>query len=123
MRRELGQLSLADGLVEGGAGRNRQLEKIAALVDWAAFERLLGDLEAAPVGQPSYGPLILFRCLLLAQWYGLSDPALAEALLGPALVPPLRRPRAGRPGARPLDLLALSHGAGRAPAASGCSPS
>ena len=33
MRRELGQLSLADGLVEGGAGRNRQLEKIAALVD------------------------------------------------------------------------------------------
>jgi hypothetical protein len=41
MRRELGQLSLADGLVEGGAGRNRQLEKIAALVDWAAFERLL----------------------------------------------------------------------------------
>ena len=37
MRRELGQLSLADGLVEGGAGRNRQLEKIAALVDWTAF--------------------------------------------------------------------------------------
>jgi hypothetical protein len=32
MRRELGQLSLADGLVEGGAGRNRQLEKIAVLV-------------------------------------------------------------------------------------------
>ena len=80
MRRELGQLSLADGLVEGGAGRNRQLEKIAALVDWAAFERLLGDIYAAPVGRPSYGPLILFRCLLLAQWYGLSDPALEEAL-------------------------------------------
>jgi hypothetical protein len=27
MRRELGQLSLADGLVEGGAARNRQLER------------------------------------------------------------------------------------------------
>jgi hypothetical protein len=36
MRRELGQLSLADGLAGGGAGRNRQLEQIAALVDWAA---------------------------------------------------------------------------------------
>ena len=40
MRRELGQLSLADGLVEGGAGRNRQLERLASLVDWTGFERL-----------------------------------------------------------------------------------
>ena len=59
MRRELGQLSLADGLVEGGAGRNRELEQIAALVDWAAFERLLGAVYAAPVGRPSYGPVVL----------------------------------------------------------------
>jgi transposase, IS5 family len=80
MRRELGQLSLADGLVEGGAGRNRQLEKIAALVDWVAFERLLGAVYAAPVGRPSYGPLVLLRCLLLQQWYRLSDPGLEEAL-------------------------------------------
>ena len=79
MRRELGQLSLADGLVEG-AGRNRQLEKIAALVDWAAFEGLLGEVYAAPVGRPSYGPLVLLRCLLLQQWYRLSDPGLEEAL-------------------------------------------
>jgi hypothetical protein len=33
MRRELGQLSLADGLVARGARRNRQLERIAALVE------------------------------------------------------------------------------------------
>ena len=79
MRRELGQLSLADGLVEG-AGRNRQLERIAALVDWAAFERLLGDVYAAPVGRPSYGPVVLMKCLLLQQWYRLSDPGLEEAL-------------------------------------------
>jgi transposase, IS5 family len=79
MRRELGQLSLADGLVEG-AGRNRQLAKIAALVDWPAFERLLGDIYAAPVGRPSYGPLVLLKCLLLQQWYRLSDPGLEEAL-------------------------------------------
>jgi transposase, IS5 family len=80
MRRELGQLSLADGLVEGGAGRNRQLERIAALVEWPAFERLLGEVYAAPVGRPSYGPLVLLRCLLLQQWYRLSDPGLEEAL-------------------------------------------
>jgi IS5 family transposase len=80
MRRELGQLSLADGLVEGAAGRNRQLDKIAALVDWARFEQLLGEVYAAPVGRPSYGPVVLMRCLLLQQWYGLSDPGLEEAL-------------------------------------------
>jgi IS5 family transposase len=80
MRRELGQLGLADGLVGGGAGRNRQLERIAALVDWPAFERLLGDIYAAPVGRPSYGPLVLLKCLLLQQWYRLSDPGLEEAL-------------------------------------------
>jgi IS5 family transposase len=80
MRRELGQLSLADGLVEGGAGRNRELEQIAALVEWAAFERLLGAVYAAPVGRPSYGPVVLLKCLLLQQWYRLSDPGLEEAL-------------------------------------------
>jgi IS5 family transposase len=80
MRRELGQLSLADGLVAGGAGRNRQLEKITALVDWTAFERLLGAIYAAPVGRPSYGPVVLMKCLLLQQWYRLSDPGLEEAL-------------------------------------------
>ena len=80
MRRELGQLSLADGVVAGGAGRNRQLERIAALVDWTGFERLLGEVYAAPVGRPSYGPLVLLRCLLLQQWYRLSDPGLEEAL-------------------------------------------
>jgi IS5 family transposase len=79
MRRELGQLSLADGLVEG-AGRNRQLERIAALVDWSSFQKLLGEVYAAPVGRPSYGPLVLLRCLLLQQWYRLSDPGLEEAL-------------------------------------------
>jgi IS5 family transposase len=80
MRRELGQLSLADGLVEDGAGRNRQLERIAGLVDWAAFECLLGEVYAAPVGRPSYGPVVLLKCLLLQQWYRLSDPGLEEAL-------------------------------------------
>ena len=67
-------------MVAGGAGRNRQLERIAALVDWTGFERLLGEVYAAPVGRPSYGPLVLLRCLLLQQWYRLSDPGLEEAL-------------------------------------------
>lgn len=39
-----------------------------------------GMVYAAPVGRPSYGPLLLLKCLLLQQWYGLSDLDLEEAL-------------------------------------------
>jgi hypothetical protein len=42
---------LADGLVDGGAGRDGRLQKIAARVDWAAFERLSGELYAAPASR------------------------------------------------------------------------
>lgn len=77
MRRAFGQLSLADGLV---AGRSGVLDRIAGLVDWTALETLLGDVHAAAVGRPGYGPLVLLRCVLLQQWYGLSDPGLEEAL-------------------------------------------
>jgi IS5 family transposase len=49
-------------------------------VDWEGLERVLGAVHAAPVGRPGYGPLVLVRCLLLQQWYGLSDPGLEEAL-------------------------------------------
>jgi hypothetical protein len=59
LRRELGQPCLADGLVAGGAGRSRQRKSITALVDWPAFERLLGEICAAPVGRPSRGPVFL----------------------------------------------------------------
>jgi hypothetical protein len=48
-------------------------------MDWAPMERLLAPLRA-PRGQPGYPPLALFRALLLAQWYQLSDPGLEEAL-------------------------------------------
>jgi hypothetical protein len=45
-----GQLSLADRLVDVGAGPNRQLEMIAALVEWAAFGRLGGTSRGASAG-------------------------------------------------------------------------
>jgi transposase, IS5 family len=79
MRRELGQLSLADGLVEG-AERNRQLAKIAALVDWTAFERLLGQVYAARVGRPSYGPVCCSGACCCSSGTGCPTPGLEEAL-------------------------------------------
>ena len=70
----------AFGLLPAGLGRNARLERIARAFDWAALERLVAGIYAAPTGRPSYPPLGLFKALLLQQWYGLSDPALEEAL-------------------------------------------
>jgi hypothetical protein len=48
---ELGQLSLADGLGESGAGRNGSWRRSRRWVERAAFERLLGRLYPAPARQ------------------------------------------------------------------------
>jgi IS5 family transposase len=77
--REIGQLSLADGLVEGG--RNASLERIAELVDWVPIGVLLSGVHASVRGPKSYPPLMMLKALLLQQWHGLSDPEL-EAMLG-----------------------------------------
>ena len=64
-----------NGSVEGGAGRNRQREAMAALIDWMAFERLLGAIDAAPAGRRASGAT---QGLLLQQWYRLPDPELED---------------------------------------------
>ena len=77
--REVGQLSLADGLI--GRGRKRSpLDRLSGIMDWLSFERLLGGIYGSRRGRPSYPPVVLLKCLLLQQWYGLSDPGLEEAL-------------------------------------------
>jgi IS5 family transposase len=78
--RELGQLSLADHLVAGAAPANRFLERTSALVDWQAVAEVLAPLRSGALGAPAYPAMVLFKALLLQQWYGLSDPALEEAL-------------------------------------------
>ena len=78
--RVLGQASLAEALISPKAGGNARLQRIAELVGWSSFAALLSDLHASDVGRRSWPPLLMFRCLLLQQWYGLSDPAAEEAL-------------------------------------------
>jgi transposase, IS5 family len=81
MHRQVGQLSLADGLVAAtGIGGNRRLERIERLLDWARLAQVVAPIYAAPTGRPSYPPLLMVKALLLQQWYGLSDPGLEEAL-------------------------------------------
>jgi len=75
------QLGFADAFLADKAGQNRRLERIAALIDWRAIEALLpGAVANGGPGRPAYAGLAMFKALLLAQWYCLSDPGLEEAM-------------------------------------------
>lgn len=77
MQKQVGQLGLADGLVEGV---KNFLTDVDARVDWHLVECELSGIYSSRTGRPSYPLLVLFKALLLQQWYSLSDPGLEEAL-------------------------------------------
>jgi transposase, IS5 family len=76
----MNQASFVDAFLPPEFGRNSRLEKISSFLDWTAIERLLKGLRSGEQGRPPYAALAMFKALLLQQWYGLSDPALEEAL-------------------------------------------
>jgi IS5 family transposase len=62
-------------------GRDDPLSKIDALLDWVAFSSILKrGLGRSGLGPSGYEPLVLFKCLLVGHWHGLSDPKLERAL-------------------------------------------
>lgn len=62
-------------------GADDVLTKIDALMDWPAFSPILKrGLGRSGDGPAGYDPLVLFKCLLIGQWHGLSDPKLERAL-------------------------------------------
>jgi IS5 family transposase len=79
--KQTGQPSFVDALMPKGAGANAALDRLAGLVKWYRFEKLIGHLrdEKGP-GHPGYPVLVLFRALLLQSLYGLSERELEEAL-------------------------------------------
>src|SRR5512133_1783802 len=79
-RRDLRQVSFADGLVNQRAGRNSWMDEIDKLIDWSAGVKLLDGIYGSDEGRPSYPLLTYVKLLLLQQWYGLSDPGLEEAV-------------------------------------------
>lgn len=80
VERNLAQLSLVDHLVAKAVPSNGFLERTAALIDWRLVAAVLAPLRSGGMGAPSYPVMVLFKALLLQQWYGLSDPGLEEAL-------------------------------------------
>lgn len=77
---ERDQGSFVDALASSKLGRNARLDRMAAQVQWDRFETLLRQLEPDGAGRPPFDPLLMFKALLLQQWYALSDAQLEEAL-------------------------------------------
>lgn len=75
------QPGLAEAFLHPSLGHNPQLDDIARHIDWEALEAVLAQLRPGKRGAPPYPALMMFRALLLQQWYGLSDPGLEQALL------------------------------------------
>lgn len=76
-RRRIGQETLRLSCQAGGVS---SLDRLADLIDWTPIEVLLSDIHAAAKGEPAWPPLALFKAMLIATWYDLSDVKLAEAL-------------------------------------------
>lgn len=74
------QVGFVEAFASQRLGRNDRLDRIAEAVKWYRFEKLLKRLKPEGAGRPPYDPLVMFRALLLAQLYDLSDAALEEAL-------------------------------------------
>lgn len=60
--------------------RETELDRILTLLNWRPLGYRLEKLCRKEDGRPPYPALTMFRSLLLAQWYGLGDRDLEEAL-------------------------------------------
>ena len=79
--KQTGQPSFMEALLPKGSGANAALDRLASLVKWYRFEKLLAHLrDQGGPGRPGYPVLVLFRALLLQSLYGLSDRELEDAL-------------------------------------------
>ena len=56
------------------------LDELWSALDFSVPSQLLSSVYAAAKEEPAWPPLALFKALLLATWYDLSDVRLAEAL-------------------------------------------
>jgi transposase, IS5 family len=77
-RRRIGQEAFSFG--SPGVGRRCSLDDLNDLIDWGPIEQQLAIVSSSAKGEPAWPPLALFKAMLLAMWYDLSDVKLAEAL-------------------------------------------
>ena len=74
------QKTFFDIAVEHKVSKEHILMKINRLINWKPFEKKLSKLYHPQIGRPSYPPLMMFKILLLQQWYNLSNLEAEEAI-------------------------------------------
>lgn len=82
LRKSVKRTTFADCLLAHTESKWGQhwLKKINELVNWNKFDYRFEQLYSKDEGRLAWDPTIIFKCLLLAQWYGLSDRQLEEAV-------------------------------------------
>lgn len=55
-------------------------ERVNTVINWNPIVYRIEKLYTAENGRPGFPALLMFKALLLAQWYGLSDPELEDCL-------------------------------------------
>ncbi len=78
IRRKTQQLSFTQLQVKNCINTAHWLHKVNDIIDWAPTRKRLAGLHPSNTGRPAYDPVLMFKILLLQQWFGLSDPQ-AEA--------------------------------------------
>jgi len=78
--KQSGQMGFGDLEATNRLSEGHFLRKIDGQIDWRPFEKLMEPLYHPTQGRPSHPPLVMFKALLLQQWYNLSDPGLEEAI-------------------------------------------
>ena len=78
--KQSGQMGFADLEALGRLPESHFLKKIDSQINWRPFKKIMEPLYNPTQGRPSHPPLVMFKALLLQQWYGLSDPGLEEAI-------------------------------------------
>lgn len=76
--RQIGQEAF--GFAGRAERRQSSLDELGRLIDWSLAGEVLAPIYSAAKGEKGWPPLALFKALLLAVWYDLSDVALADAL-------------------------------------------
>jgi IS5 family transposase len=74
------QGGFAEAFVKTKGISEKNLRGLEQVLNWEALERIVAPVERSPTGRPAYPILVMIKLLLLQQWYGLSDPALEEAV-------------------------------------------
>ena len=76
-----GQFSFVEALAPQLSGGGGRLDRLAGLVKWYRFEKVLTSVRESGGGRPAYPCLLMFKVLLLQSLYALSDAEMEEALL------------------------------------------